>query len=161
MIKIGRETRTKSGLRLLNDYAGIFLDPISIFIIFGAILYLPLKLLGAETLIDFLYKHFKELLFLWFIFYVPSLISYLFLSLSSKFKRFLDYGNKELGIFLSGLILLFLTFLFSIIGFVSEISLLALPFGLMAYAFFKLCCYFPFILIGRMIALKTVKLVFK
>lgn len=161
MIKIGQDPKTKSGLRLLNDYAGIFLDPISIFLILGVILYLPLKLSGADTLIDFLYKHFIELLFLWLVFYVPSLIAYVFLSLNSKFKRFLNYDNKELGVFISGLILLFLTFLFSVIGFFAENATLVLPFGLMAYAFFKLCCYFPFILMARMIGLKTIELIFK
>jgi hypothetical protein len=161
LIKIGQDPKTKSGLRLLNDYARIFSDPIFIFITLGAILYLPLKLLGADTLIDFLYKHFTEVLFSWFVFYIPSLVAYLFLSSNSKFKKFLNYGNKELGIFISGLILLFLTFLFSVIGFFSESPLLVLPFGLMAYAFFKLCCYFPFILMARMIAKKTMKLIFK
>ncbi len=161
MIKIGQNPKMKSGSRLLNDYAKVFLDPIFPFIILGAISYFPLKLLGLNTLIDFLYTNFKELLVSWSIFIIPSLVAYLFMSFNIKFKKFIGYSNEGLGLFISGIILLFLTFLLSVTGFFSEISFLTLPFGLMLYAFFKLCCYFPFILMARMIVLKTMELIFK
>lgn len=157
-MKINFNENIKTGYDLLDEYCKRLLHPITQMFIIVLLLFVPLKLLGADTMIDFLFIHFKMALFAWVGFSLPSSLAYVFLLRFNWFVKLIK-DSPSFGVLISGLILMAIFFPISIIGFQFNIPLLVFPMGVLAYSLYLLVCYFPFVLMTRFMGLKVEQLI--